>query len=73
MSDFKRGTLASVMLVGQSILNKLIGLVSTLILARVLLPEDFGIVAIATIAIGFFQILSNTGIASIFIKKGRGK
>jgi lipopolysaccharide exporter len=69
MSDFKRGTLASVMLVGQSILNKLIGLVSTLILARVLLPEDFGIVAIATIAIGFFQILSNTGSLLYLLRK----
>jgi len=57
------------MLVGESILNKLIGLISTLILARVLLPEDFGIVAIATIVIGFFQILSDTGSVQYLLKK----
>jgi O-antigen/teichoic acid export membrane protein len=69
MSDFKKGALSSLILVGESILKKLIGLFSTLILARVLLPEDFGIVAIATIVIGFFQILSNTGSVQYLLKK----
>jgi lipopolysaccharide exporter len=61
MSNFKKGVFGSILLVGESFLNKAIGLVSTLILARVLLPEDFGIVAIAMLTIGFFQILANTG------------
>jgi lipopolysaccharide exporter len=61
MSNFKKGVFSSLLLVSESILNKLIGLVSTLVLARVLLPEDFGIVAIATLTVGFFEILSNTG------------
>jgi lipopolysaccharide exporter len=61
MSNLKKGVFASLLLVSQSILDKLIGLVSTLVLARVLLPEDFGIVAIATLTVGFFEILSNTG------------
>lgn len=61
MSQLRKGVFSSIFLVGESILNKLIGLLSTLILARVLLPEDFGIVAIATLTIGFFSVLSNTG------------
>jgi len=61
MSNLKKGVVSSFLLIGESILNKLIGLVSTLVLARVLVPEDFGIVAIATLTVGFFEILSNTG------------
>jgi O-antigen/teichoic acid export membrane protein len=33
------------------------------------LPEDFGILAVATIVIGFFQILSNTGCVQYLLKK----
>jgi O-antigen/teichoic acid export membrane protein len=69
MSNLKKGVLGSVLLVGQSFLNKAVGLVSTLILARVLLPEDFGIVAIATLIIGFFEILSNTGAVQYLLKE----
>ena len=61
MSNLKKGVFGSLLLVSQSLLDKLIGLVSTLVLARVLLPEDFGIVAIATLTVGFFEVLSNTG------------
>lgn len=68
MSSLKKGVFSSIILVAQSILNKLVGLVSTLILARVLLPEDFGIVAIATLTIGFFEILSNTGAVQYLLK-----
>ena len=61
MSDLKKGVLSSFLLVADSILKKLVGLVSTLILARLLVPEDFGIIAIATLMIGFIDILANTG------------
>lgn len=67
-SNLKKGALSSVLLVGESILKKLVGLVSTLILARVLLPEDFGIIAIATLMIGFIQILSETGSMQYLLK-----
>lgn len=40
---------------------RVIGLASTLILVRVLSPQDFGIVAIATIVTGFFEIFAETG------------
>ncbi len=38
-----------------------IGFVSTLVLVRVLSPHDFGIVAMATIVTGFFEVFSETG------------
>jgi O-antigen/teichoic acid export membrane protein len=46
-----------------------IGLVSVLILARVLTPEDFGIVAMATIVIGFVQGFSELGTAMVLIRE----
>lgn len=67
-SNLKKGVLSSALLVGESILKKMVGLISTLILARVLLPEDFGIVAIATLVIGFIDILSNTGSHQYLLK-----
>jgi len=46
-----------------------IGLISTLILARLLMPEDFGIVAIVTIVGLFFNILTQTGSEQYIIQK----
>lgn len=40
---------------------RLAGFVSTLILARVLAPEDFGIIAMAKMAMGLLEALSSTG------------
>lgn len=39
-----------------------IGVVSTLILVRVLEPSDFGIIAIGIMLIGFFEVLSDAGV-----------
>lgn len=39
-----------------------ISVVSTLVLVRLLSPEDFGIMAIATMVIGFFSVLSDAGV-----------
>lgn len=41
---------------------RVIGLVSTIILARLLTPEDFGVVAIALIVVHFFEYLSLVGV-----------
>jgi lipopolysaccharide exporter len=60
-NSFRNGVLSSLLLVADSFAKKLVGLASTLILARVLLPEDFGIIAIASLMIGFLSILSETG------------
>lgn len=45
-----------------------IGLLSTIILARLLLPEDFGIVAMAAIVYGLLEALSQFGLASALIQ-----
>jgi lipopolysaccharide exporter len=68
MSNLRKGVSASILLVGESFLNKAVGLFSTIILARVLLPEDFGIVAIGVLTVGFFQILSNTGATQYLLR-----
>lgn len=39
-----------------------LSIVSTLVLVRLLSPEDFGIMAMATIFIGFFQMLANASV-----------
>lgn len=40
---------------------RLTGLVSTVILARLLLPHDFGIVAMAMVVVGTLEVLNETG------------
>jgi lipopolysaccharide exporter len=40
---------------------RLIGLISTLLLARLLSPNDFGVVAMGMLAVGFFEVLSWNG------------
>ena len=42
--------------------DRLIGVISTLILARLLVPEDFGIVAMASLAIGFADVMLDLGV-----------
>jgi O-antigen/teichoic acid export membrane protein len=61
MNSVKKGLSSSLLLMAESILKKLVGLISTLILARVLVPEDFGLVAIASIVIGLLDVLAQTG------------
>lgn len=50
-------------------LQRSLGLISTLILARLLVPEDFGIVAIAAILLQFATVLSNSGIQQYIPQK----
>lgn len=45
-----------------------IGLISTLLLVRILTPEDFGIAAQAMMVLMLFQALSNTGAVQYIIK-----
>lgn len=42
--------------------DRVIGLASTLILARLLLPEDFGIIAMASLVIGLVDVLFDLGV-----------
>ena len=50
---------------------KFIGLINTVILARLLLPEDFGLVAMAMLIIGLIEELSTLNIALLLIR-GKG-
>jgi O-antigen/teichoic acid export membrane protein len=70
MSRVKKGLVSSVLLLIDSLLRKLVGLLSTLILARVLAPDDFGLVAIAALIASFLNTFSNTG-ASDYIVRAR--
>ena len=45
-----------------------IGTVSTIILARLLLPEDFGVIAISTAAIGILNVISAMGVDVVLIR-----
>jgi len=47
---------------------RLIGFVTTIILARLLVPEDFGILATAAIVTGFFAIMTALGTDSYLIR-----
>ena len=46
----------------------IISLVVAGVLARLIAPEDFGIVAIATVIISFFSIFSDLGIGAAVIQ-----
>ncbi|PKO90630.1 MAG: lipopolysaccharide biosynthesis protein [Betaproteobacteria bacterium HGW-Betaproteobacteria-10] len=48
--------------------DRLIGLISTLILARLLVPADFGIVAMASIVVGLADTLLDLGVGSALIQ-----
>ena len=48
-----------------------IGLVSTIILARILSPADFGIVAMNAIVIGFLDRLSEAGVGALLIRESK--
>jgi len=47
---------------------RLIGVISTIILARILTPRDFGIVAVAMIVVGLFEMLTLTGQAVAIVR-----
>lgn len=47
--------------------GKLLTFVSTIILARLLAPEQFGVVAIALLAIGYLDVIGDLGVAAALI------
>lgn len=49
--------------------TRVIGVVSTLILARVLVPEDFGLVAMATSVVAVIELLRAFGFDTVLIQK----
>lgn len=51
--------------------DRLIGVISTLVLARLLVPDDFGVVAMASLFAGLVDVLLDLGVAASLIHKGR--
>lgn len=58
-SSIARGALITV---AMRWVDRLIGLLSTMILARLLVPNDFGIIAMASIAVAFVDIIFDLGV-----------
>ena len=48
--------------------TRALGLVSTIILARLLAPEDFGVVAMAMVVVGFLEVFTHTGVDLALIR-----
>jgi lipopolysaccharide exporter len=48
--------------------TRALGLVSTIILARLLAPEDFGLIATAMVVVGFLEVLTHTGVDLALIR-----
>ena len=55
--------------VSAKLLGKLLGLFSTFVTARILAPEDFGLIAIISIALYFFDILSHAASEQYIVRK----
>lgn len=51
--------------------DRAIGLVSTMVLARLLVPEDFGIVAMASLVVGLVDVVLDLGVAAALIHRGQ--
>ena len=59
----------SILMMISRFLVKSIGLVSSIILARLLVPEDFGIVAIAMAVYAFIELFGAFGFGTVLIQK----
>src|SRR5688572_22387334 len=66
-----RGALArgTAWMVGFRLLDRSVGLISMLILARVLTPADFGLVAMATALIAFVELFGAFGLELALIQR----
>jgi O-antigen/teichoic acid export membrane protein len=62
-------TSSSILLVLQRLAERALGVISTLVLARLLTPDDFGIIAIAMLILWFTEALSNAGTSAYIIQK----
>jgi lipopolysaccharide exporter len=58
----------AVLAIGMRWTDRLIGVVSTLVLARLLVPADFGVVAMASVVVGLVDTLLDLGVSSALIQ-----
>src|ERR1700733_5861117 len=60
LKDLRRHTISSgVVTAGAQGVQFILNLASTMVLARLLLPQDFGLVAMVTTVMGFFRIFKD--------------
>lgn len=58
----------AVLVVSMRWTDRLVGLVSTIILARLLVPDDFGIIAMASLTIGLVEVLLDLGVSVALVQ-----
>lgn len=58
-------------MIGWRMMSRVLGLLSTLVLARVLVPADFGLVAMATAYAASIEAVSQIGVLDALIRDGR--
>ncbi len=68
--DKRQGMLTGVTwMMGFRLFDRTAGILSILVLARLLLPEHFGVVALATGVVAFIELLASLGLDTILIQK----
>lgn len=55
--------------IGGRWLVRILGLVNTIVLARILMPSDYGVVAMAMLLVGLIQAMSDVGVATALLRK----
>lgn len=70
MLTVRSGLIASSLAMLTEISRRMIGIVSLIILARILSPEDYGLVAIAMLFINFISVISDTGGRGYLMSRG---
>ena len=70
LSDLKRHTISGSVVTGSAQITKFVlNLGSTIVLARLLTPRDFGLVAMVTVVTGFLTIFRHAGLATPTIQR----
>lgn len=60
---------SALLLLSTQLIQRGLGIVSTLILARLLTPDDFGVIALITILLQLFELLVETGNQQYIVQK----
>lgn len=50
-------------------IGRMLSLLTTAVLARLLVPEDFGLVALASVAVGYLSVLKDLGLGAALIQR----
>jgi lipopolysaccharide exporter len=68
-SVYKHMLRGSLWALGQNFSIRLIGLFNTVILARILVPDDFGLVTMATMVMGFINSFVDLGPSALLMRQ----